>query len=227
MQDSLGDRMKGCYENRNRTYLTRRTPVIIRLDGKSFHTFTKGFEKPFDTRFIEAMKTTAEYLVKNIQCCKLAYVQSDEISLLLTDFDKFTSEAWFDYNVQKLVSISASMASVVFSNQMNRNAFFDSRCFNLPKEEVINYFIWRQKDWIRNSVLMLGQSLFTQKELQNKSQKDIIDMCKEKGKDWFLLGEGFRFGIFIYDTGCFCNDSLNENSLTFNRINKYLDEVEK
>ena len=114
-KDSLGDRMKENYENRAKTYLTRRTPVIIRLDGKAFHTFTRGMKKPYDEIFHNTMNTTMKYLCENIQGCKLGYTQSDEITLLLTDYDTLTTSAWFDYNVQKICSVAASMATMAFN----------------------------------------------------------------------------------------------------------------
>ena len=114
-KDSLGDRMKENYENRAKTYLVRRMPVIIRLDGKAFHTFTKGLKKPYDEIFHNTMNATMKYLCENIQGCKLGYTQSDEITLLLTDYDTLTTAAWFDYNVQKICSVSASMATMAFN----------------------------------------------------------------------------------------------------------------
>lgn len=210
-RDSLGDRMKG-YEYVNRTFLTRRTPTIIRLDGRAFHTFTKGFQKPFDGVLIETMQETARYLCENIQGCKVAYTQSDEISLLLTDYEKITTDAWFDKNVQKMASISASMATLSFNkafdgilskmffrssdatdvqkvmetyNNKRMTAMFDSRVFNLPKEDVCNYFIWRQQDCVRNSVQMVGQSEFSHKQLHGKSCDDIQEMLlQEKQINW-------------------------------------------
>ena len=114
-KDSLGDRIKENYENRSKNYLTRRTPVIIRLDGKAFHTFTKGFKRPYDEILHNTMNDTMKYLCENIQGCKLGYTQSDEITLLLTDYDTLTTDAWFDYNVQKICSVSASMATMAFN----------------------------------------------------------------------------------------------------------------
>ena len=113
-RDSLGDRMKG-YENVTRTKLVRRMPVIIRIDGKAFHTFTKGFDKPFDSLLMDAMNRTMKYLCENIQGCMLGYTQSDEISLLLVDYQTLTTDSWFDDTVQKMCSISASMATLVFN----------------------------------------------------------------------------------------------------------------
>jgi len=207
-------RMKNNYEMRSRSFLTRRIPVIIRLDGKAFHTYTKGLEKPFDRELIEDMQLTAQYLCENIQGCKLAYTQSDEISLLLTDFDNLNSQAWFDYSVQKIVSVSASLATAKFNQLralrysdfhmasedednyddesfeyvethiLDDLAFFDSRAFNIPKEEVSNYFLARQKDAVKNSVSMLAQSLYSNKDLHKKNQKEMLVMCEDKGHIW-------------------------------------------
>ena len=117
-KDSLGDRMK-TYENVTRTYLTRRTPVVIRIDGKAFHSFTKGFKKPFDDVLVETMQQTMKYLCENIEGCVLGYTQSDEITLILCDYKKLTSQAWFNNNIQKICSISASMATLAFNRFFN------------------------------------------------------------------------------------------------------------
>lgn len=113
--DALGDRMKSNYENRTRLYLPRRTFTIARIDGKAFHTYTKGLKRPFDSGLIEDMDLTAAYLCQNIQGVKLAFVQSDEISLILTDFDTITTDSWFDGNIQKMASVSASMTASKFN----------------------------------------------------------------------------------------------------------------
>lgn len=118
---TLGDRMKNNYENISRYYLTRRMPVIIRIDGKAFHTFTRGFKKPFDDILVSTMQDTMKYLCENIQGCVLGYTQSDEISLVLTDYAELTTDAWFGNNLQKMCSVSASMATLAF------NKFFSGR----------------------------------------------------------------------------------------------------
>ena len=118
---TIGDRMKNNYENITRYYLTRRMPVIIRVDGRSFHTFTKGFKKPFDDILVKTMQDTMKYLCENIQGCVLGYTQSDEISLVLTDYAELTTDAWFGNNLQKMCSVSASMATLAF------NKFFSGR----------------------------------------------------------------------------------------------------
>lgn len=226
---SLGDRMKNNYENRYRIKLTRRMPVIIRLDGKAFHTITRHCNKPFDYDFYAAMNQTAYQLCKEIEGTKCAYVQSDEISLLLTDFDKLQTQAWFDYNLQKIVSVSAAMASVYFCKywsifkQKIKTAFFDSRAFNTPKEEVCNYFVWRQKDWIRNSIQILAQAHYSHKELHKKSNSDMHEMLYEKGVNWANLESWWKNGSFIFKDGpCFGNSS--DIIFTQNReaVEKYL-----
>lgn len=129
-RDSLGDRMKR-YENVAKTRLVRRMPVIIRLDGKAFHTFTRGFVRPFDSILMQTMDDTMKYLCENIQGCVLGYKQSDEISLVLIDYQTLTTDAWFDYNVEKMCSIAASMATLAFNrffidNVMAAQQFFDT-----------------------------------------------------------------------------------------------------
>lgn len=219
VRDDFGIRMKTYYEQIPKTKLMRRTPVMIRIDGKAFHTFTKGFQKPFDTILIKSMQETTKYLCENIQGCVLGYTQSDEITLVLVDYQNFETAAWFDYEVQKMCSIAASMATMSFNrffargvdafaerleadeineaeNEKNKllctyrkavekGAMFDARVFNIPKEEVTNCIYWRQLDASRNSVQMVGQANFTQKELQNKTCSNIQDMLMEqKGINW-------------------------------------------
>jgi len=219
--DSLGDRMKENYENRAKTYLVRRMPVIIRLDGKAFHTFTKGFKKPYDELLHDTMNATMKYMCENIQGCKLGYTQSDEITLLLTDYDTLTTDAWFDNNVQKICSVSASMATMAFNKFFQKYyhdiftfakeepagytetlfnkfgiAMFDSRCFNIPVEEVTNCFIWRQQDATRNAIQMLGQCNFSHKELQGKSCNDIQEMLMmQKNINFNDMTTEFKRGV--------------------------------
>lgn len=204
--DKLGDRMKENYENRSKTYLTRRTPVLLRLDGCHFHTFTKGLKKPYDSLFIEVMQRTTKSLCESIQGCKFGYVESDEISLLLTDYDTLQTDAWFDYSVQKICSVAASMAAMFFNRHLKECAlqefddkdyyntllkkielggYFDARAFNLPEHEVVNYFIWRQNDATRNSIQGLAQANFSQKQLQGLNTSQLQDkLHEEKGINW-------------------------------------------
>lgn len=125
-RSDLAERMKG-YEKRNRYYLQRRMPVILRLDMRAGHSFTRGFKRPFDEIFIKTMQETAKYLCENIQGCKLSYQQSDEITLVLVDYDKLNTDCFFDYRVDKLCSIAASMATMAF------NKFFANNVENLEQ----------------------------------------------------------------------------------------------
>ena len=207
----LDIRMKQ-YEKITDQKLIRRMPVIIRLDGRSFHTFTKGFNKPFDDILIDSMQQTAMYLCKNVQNCVLAYTQSDEISLLLIDYKDFDTQPWFDNRIQKVASTSAALATMRFKEAFENNIEkfghenipdwdmggnsgwltgqqqedlkyiqnlysaienkyrgFDSRCFNLSKDEVANYFFWRQQDCIRNSIQMVAQANFSQSNYRTRT----------------------------------------------------------
>lgn len=216
VHDDLGCRMKTFYEQIPKTKLMRRCPVAIRIDGRAFHTFTRGFQKPFDDVLIKSMQETMKYLCENIQGCVLGYTQSDEITLILVDYKKLTSSAFFDYKVQKICSIAASMATMAFNESFSKiysklyrdkiehgenvdeliktyafkagKAMFDARCFNIPKEEVTNLIYWRQLDASRNSIQMVGQANFSHKELQNKSCNDIQDMLMtQKSINWNYL----------------------------------------
>lgn len=211
-RDSLGDRMKRNYEDISRIKLTRRTPVIVRLDGKAFHTLTRSYDKPFDHMFIDHMVRAAETLFKFIGGnLKLAYVQSDEVSLLLTDWDKLTTEAFFDYNIQKLVSTVASQLSVSFSIFSGRPALFDARAFNIPKEEVCNYFIWRQQDWMRNSVQMLGQKYMSHNHLNGMSQERVKEeLLTRFGVSWLDMPDQLKYGTCIEpgETGPWVEDCI-------------------
>lgn len=136
VHDDLGMRMKTFYEQIPKTKLMRRCPVIIRLDGRSFHSFTKGFQKPFDEVLVKSMQETMKYLCENIQGCVLGYTQSDEITLILVDYKKLNSDAFFDYEVQKMCSIAASMATMAFNKAFERNA--DVFLFNEVTDEYAN-----------------------------------------------------------------------------------------
>jgi len=201
--------MKDLYEDRTRFKLTRRTNTIIRVDGKAFHTYTRGLIRPFDIGLMEDMNKTTEYLCKNIQGAKFGFVQSDEISILLTDYEDITTDAWFDGNLQKIASVVASMATAKFNQlrmqratslffshidkkcltvdeiQNFKLAMFDARVFQIPhQDEVINYFIARQQDATRNSISSVAQSLYSHKELDGKKTDEMQEMIFQKGINW-------------------------------------------
>lgn len=219
-ETELATRMKENYENRFRYYLPRRSYTILRIDGKSFHTFTRYCKRPYDEQLRLAMTETAIGLCQNIQGANLAYCQSDEISILITDFTVKTTDAWFDYNLQKMCSVSASMATAFFHNGYkhpnNDMAFFDSRVFQIPdKVEVENYFIFRQKDAERNSINMLAQSIFSHKELHGKSCSDIHEMLHQKGMNWNDVNCFDKRGTVVkYENGL----DINGETITKERV---------
>jgi tRNA(His) 5'-end guanylyltransferase len=223
MNDSLGDRMKQQYEDRTRYMLPRRTYTIIRLDGRAFHSLTRGrqkrhdgivasyvapCEKPFDARIQEAMAVGASAVLHDLAGAKFAYIQSDEASVLVTDFETPLTQAPFDGNIQKIVSTSAATMSVAFNASFGSEATFDARVFTIPDPvEVENYFIWRQKDWGRNSVQMLAQSLYSHNQLHGKKQSDMHEMIHAAGKNWADLTDDWKNGVLIersaYPSGAF------------------------
>jgi tRNA(His) 5'-end guanylyltransferase len=199
--DGLGDRMKANYENRTRYYLPRRTYTLVRVDGKAFHTFTRRCERPFDARLMAAMDRTALAMCDQMGGSRLAYVQSDEISVLLTDFETIQSDAWFDGNIQKIASISASIATAAFNQewQGETSALFDARVFTVPDPiEVENYFIWRQQDATRNSIQMAAQAQFSHRELEGESCDRLQErLWQEKGINWNDYPAGCKRGRVI------------------------------
>lgn len=190
MNDSLGDRMKAQYEDRTRYLLPRRTYTILRLDGRAFHTYTKvnGFEKPFDWELRLAMIGGMVAVCEEASGAKFGYCQSDEASILLTDFDNDDTCAWFDGNIQKLCSIAASIFSVAFMEVIRESrgikdpAIFDCRAFTIPDPiEVANYFVWREKDSVRNALQAAAQLYFTPRELHGKREADMRPMLEVRG----------------------------------------------
>ena len=216
MYSDFDIRMKENYERRSKTFLTRRTPVIIRVDGKSFHTFCNRFEKPYDSLLNDSLNNVMKYLCENIQGAKIAERHSDEISILLTDFDTNQTDAYFDYGVQKICSVVASMATAEFCRRlMEKNLVFDylvkgsaplaideswptfdSRCFNIPMDEVANYFWWRMSDAKRCSINMIAQSNFSHKSLQGLSCDQMQEkLWQEKQINWSKLPQGQKIGF--------------------------------
>jgi len=186
---SLGERIKdyeGCYRN----YLVRNIPVVVRVDGRSFSGMTKKWncERPFDDQILYAMLNSASAVAQDMQGFKVGYIQSDEASFVMTDYDTHQMQGWFDYNHSKIVSISASIMTGKFnanySSSNNGDAQFDSRAFNVPREDVSNYFLHRALDWHRNSIQMYASSVFSHKQLHKKNQNDMKEMLREKGKSW-------------------------------------------
>lgn len=223
---TLGDRMKA-YEKVEKKNLEPKTPVIIRLDGRAFHTYTKGFKKPHDEVISNAMKYTTQKLCEEIQNVRLGYSQSDEITLFLADYGGKNTEQWFNGEIQKIVSLSASIATYYFNEYMDKNhwanfpekkkpATFDSRAFNVPRHEVVNNFIWRQQDAIRNSISSLAQYHFSDREIHRKSTAQMLTMLIDKSVDWDKL-ETYKKRGFCVTKEYFILDPIEMN-IPENRI---------
>lgn len=182
---SLGDRIKR-YEAVTSQRALPRVPLMIRVDGRAFHTFTRGMERPYDQHLIDSMVNAAYDVASEMQGFKAAYIQSDEVTFCLTDYDTITSQGWFDYKLPKVISASASLMTAYFNKHINTDklATFDSRAFSVPAHDVPNAFLWRVKDWARNSLQMFSRAHFSHKELHGKNTKDMHDMLHGIGKNW-------------------------------------------
>lgn len=196
---TLGDRMK-VYEKAAEGILVPRMPVILRIDGKAFHTYTRGLKRPWDENLNEVMDITAQALCEQVQGALLAYVQSDEISVLVHGYKTLSSQAYFDGRIQKTCSVAAAIAASQFTTwswkifdpgdsvpnkaSLIRPAVFDCRAYNVPEADVCNYLLWRQQDATRNSVQMLARSLYSHKECNNKNGSQLQEMCFQKGQNW-------------------------------------------
>lgn len=190
--------------------LPDRTPVIIRVDGRAFHTATRPYDKPWDNRICAAMRDTAFKLLNDAQNASVVYTQSDEISILRINYANPETQSWFGNKVQKIVSIAASIATEKFNNEIHesdplisssREFVFDARVFSLPRDEVRKYFIWRQKDCIRNSVSALARVHFSHKELQGKPVTEMLKMLSSQGIYWDTCLSHQRLGtVFTKDS---------------------------
>jgi tRNA(His) 5'-end guanylyltransferase len=185
------------YDDVFRIRLVRRCPAIIRVDGRAFHTLTRKIEKPFDYGFASCIDAVAKALLNDIQGSRFAYCQSDEVSLLLIDYNKLNSDQWFDGDVQKMASISAGIASVQFSFSFGKDGVFDSRVFSIPERDVLNYFIWRQQDATRNSIQMAARTVYSHKELHEKNTEEMQEMMFNKGINWNGYSPYFKRGRVI------------------------------
>jgi tRNA(His) 5'-end guanylyltransferase len=223
--DSLGDRMKKA-EHQTRLVLPRRCYTLMRFDGKNFHTYTRGFERPFSIVLRNAMDAAALAVCKEASGCRLGYLQSDEITIVLTDFESMTTEAYLDGVVQKLTSILATTVANAFNERMqmelitrienvdgrvdfgavwdvikNKKAKFDARVWTVSDPwEAFNAFKWRQDDATRNAIQMVAQSLYSHKELHGKDQNALQEMSFQKGVNFNDIPTKYKRGSFVIRT---------------------------
>lgn len=203
MSDDLGDRMKA-HEAVTRHLLPRRTYTVLRVDGKAFHSYTRGLERPFDLRLVADMNAVAEALCKEVSGAVMAYTQSDEISLLATDFGSEGTQPWLGGVMAKWTSIAASVATAELNaRRPGARALFDARVFTLPsRTEVGNYFLWRQQDCVRNSISMTAQAYFSHKQLQGRSSNQMQEMLwQDHGVNWNDTSDDLKRGRVTIKAG--------------------------
>ena len=202
---ALGDRMKR-HEAAYRIVLPRRTYTVIRVDGRAFHTYLRGAVKPFDLQFMEDMDATAAALCAEITGAVYAYTQSDEISVLTTDFATEQSEPWFGGVIAKQISIAASVATATLNRRRPARgpALFDARVFTLSDPvEVANYFVWRQRDAVRNSISMAAQAHFSHRRLHGVDTSGMQELLwSEAQVNWNDFPDGCKRGrVTVRRTG--------------------------
>lgn len=204
---SVGDRMRRYEAVTTSASLTRRVPVIVRIDGRAFHTWSKGLRSPYDETFHEMMCYAMVRLCETTMGARLGYHFSDEVSLFLADYRHVDEEAHFDYSLQKLVSVMASEFTAWFAEACRARgllgalgvAEFDCRAFNVPRDDVANYFIWRQQDCTRNSVQMAAREHYGHDEMEGKNSSQLQDMLMERGVNWNDETVRFKRGVCCFD----------------------------
>ena len=200
MKDDLGQRIKQYYEDSLRITLPRQTNLILRIDGRSFHQFTKKLERPYSQKLADALDQAALALCLEAAGSRFAYGQSDEYSFLLTDYETPRSLMWFEGNLQKIVSVSTSIFTAAFQKAFpcDTLATFDCRALVIPQwPEVEKYFLWRQLDASSNSLNMLASAHYTHQELLGKSESEKHDLLCAKGLNWAKQPTHFKRGRAI------------------------------
>jgi tRNA(His) 5'-end guanylyltransferase len=221
VSESLSDRMKS-YEKEFYSpelgYVDSCMPAFVRIDGKAFHTWTKGFNKPFDKELSETFQKATISTIEGIGQILMAYSQSDEVTFLLNGWEKENSQIYFNGKVQKIVSVMSSIFTAYFNKFVmgmcfekhnglyphevygkSYLAFFDARVFNVPKNEIVNLFIWRQLDAKRNSIQALARSLYSHTEVNGKNQDEMKKMCLDKGMSWDNLSPLQKWGFVVHN----------------------------
>lgn len=226
MKDDLGRRLKRDYEDALRLFLPRRTFVVMRIDGRGFHQFTRGLERPYCRPLADALDQAAMALCQEMIGCRFAYGQSDEYSFLLTDFEREDAALWFDGNVQKMLSVSASVFTGAFNKAFGaaQPAAFDSRVMVISQRaEVARYFLWRQLDASANSLNMLASAHFPHVDLEKKSTADKHEMLHARGLNWAKEPADFKRGRVVKHTPA--GWEIDLEIPVFNRDADYLDAL--
>jgi tRNA(His) guanylyltransferase len=225
MRDNLGRRIKRDYEDALRLFLPRRAYFVIRIDGRGFHKFTADLERPYCRTLADALDEAALHVCQDVIGCRFAYGQSDEYSFLLSDFEKEDAPLWFDGNVQKIVSVSASLFTAAFNRSFRSGsiASFDSRVMVISQRaEVEQYFLWRQLDASANSLNMLASAHYSHAELLEKTTAEKHEMLHVKGVNWAKQPPDFKRGRLVRPTGGNGGWSVDREIPIFNRERGYL-----
>lgn len=204
-EKNLGDRMKLYEAVTTSAALLRRVPVLLRIDGRCFKTFSRKLESPYDEVFHECMCKATMDVCKMVQGARLAYHFSDEVSILVVDYQTIDTDPYFGYCLQKVLSVTASAFTAKFADACHERQVtwcspipqFDCRAFNLPRDEVSNYFLWRQQDCTRNSIQTLARTMFSHKQLNGVNSSKMQDLMMEKGENWNNQPTRIKRGISI------------------------------
>jgi tRNA(His) guanylyltransferase len=201
----LADRMKGYEQIGAGQVLIPNLPVLARLDGKAFHSWTRGLNRPYDERLQTLFDETTRFLVEESNAV-VGYTQSDEITLVLSNGGRPESQIFFDGRAAKLTSVLASMATAFYNARVpevlperaGRLAYFDARVWNVPSEtEAVNCLVWRELDATRNSISMAAQSLYSPKQLHGKNTSEMQEMLFQKGINWNFYPSRFKRGAYF------------------------------
>ena len=228
MKDELGRRMKRDYEDALRLYLPRRSYYVLRVDGRAFHTFTRELERPYCHRLAEALDHAAVSVCGQMDGCQFAYGQSDEYSFLLSDVANENNALWFDGNVQKIVSVAASLFTAAFNVGFGGGAMatFDARVLLISqRSEVEQYFIWRQLDASANSLNQLAAAHYSHAELIGKSTAEKHELLYAKGINWAAQRADFKRGRVVKRTSAGGTWEVDREPTVFQRERGYLDAL--
>lgn len=229
---SLTDRMKG-YEDAYKLHFTKRTPLVIRLEGINFKEYTSKYAKPFDEQVSYWMESTLESAVRSIPTCVFGFTIGDEINLFLRDWDKLNTAAWFNGNLQQIISTATSFVTATFNDEVKRSsnkqpfnglALFRAHAYVLPKDEVVNHFIWRQHEGGRKSVQELGKSLYKNSvNVTGINNKNLIQMIEQDfpNQSWDSTPDVFRFGAAMRKD----ESTISRNLPLFKDDRQYIEEL--
>ena len=205
-KDSLGDLMKAYEMSMAGVKVMKGIPLIARLDGRSFHSFTKGLPRPYDQRLSTCMIETTKFLVEETHA-SVGYTQSDEISLAWFIPADSVADYMFDGRVQKLTSILAGLASAKFLRLVIENIpekadkipVFDCRVWQVPTLELAaQAFLWRELDATKNSISMAAHAYFSHNSLQGLNGSDKQErLWAEKGINWNDYPTFFKRGTYV------------------------------